>query len=177
MPNPIYHLKNAIDQLKAGLENTIRAAAKEITLLQTPKNRQYADAVMDQNGFGGDTCEIYFHVYAPRGSIGPSLKPKAYKKFEQAMNDPAKKLAYDKANFEGWKKEIYAIQGVASVFGGQVEVDYLPLDAYLRQLRETNVTPDHRVHVKLVIPGQDELRLARELTECLRKYEVAKMNR
>jgi hypothetical protein len=173
MPNGIDLIKDGITRIEAGLEMTVKAASKEIKSLGTPQRKQYSDAVMDQNGFGSDTCEIYFYTYAPKGSPKPSLKPRASKRYERMINDPSKKEVYDKECFDGWKREIYAIQGVASVFGGRIEVENVPLEVYLKQLRESDWTPDHRVHVRVVVPGQDELRLARGLTACLRQYESA----
>ncbi len=125
-----------------GLEKTLYAAARDVRLLKQTGCEDYADAVLDQNGFDGDTAEIYFHRFAPRGSSIPN-------------NREEFKIAYQK-----WVQGIKRVQRVVQRYGGTVEVRDMPLDKYLAEIKDGK-KPEHRVHVTILVPGQETLCLLR----------------
>ena len=144
-----------------GLENTLYATAKEVRALRTTCSEEYAEAILDQNGFGGDTAEIYFYSFAPEGFPSPSNG----EEFQALRANPHRNEAYEKACYQGWKTEIEAVNGIVTSHEGTIEVNDYRLADYLREAEESGKTPVHRVQVKISMPGHENLRQLRDIVE------------
>ncbi len=161
MDRELAQIKQGTASMIIGLENTIYAAAREVLDLKKAGSGDYAEAILGRNGFGGDTAEIYFYRFAPKGSPRPSNQAE----FQALLADPERSKAYDKACYQRWVKVVQAVQRVVRRYGGDVEVNNYPLQAYLNLVESSGKTPAHRVQVRISIPGQGKLRTLRELME------------
>ena len=157
MSDGIALIKKVIGEIESGLKDTIHAVAGEIGGLGTPCAGDYASAILDENEYSRDTAEIYFFHYNP---------------------DERHTTGDDVANYRAWVNEIERVQRILKRYGGTIEVDGLPLQDYLTSIDQAGVegdqVPNHRVHVKITVPEQDELRLTRGVNEIIENYESAK---
>ena len=142
-----------------GRVEKLYAAAREVRALKRAGSVDYANAVLGRNGFGGNEAEIYFYRFASAGSPRPSNQAE----FSALLSDPQRYKAYEEACYKRWSQGITAAQRVVNRYGGEVTVDDIPLDRYFLEVQGSGVIPNHRVHVKISIPGQDTLRQLRKL--------------
>jgi len=168
MSDGITLIKQGIAQLRAGLENTVHATAKEVRGLGTTCSEDYAKAVLDENGYGGDTAEIYFYRFAPEGFPSPSDRTE----FQALMDNPQRSSEYRDSCYRRWKDEIQRVQEVVAQHNGAIEVEGMTLQDYLSAVQKARETPGHRVHVRVSVPGLDQLRLVRSLEEAIGNYEA-----
>lgn len=155
-PSVLRRLESAVGQL----ETTVYSAARDVRALKKAGSGDYADAILNRNGFGGDTAEIYFYRFAPRGSARPSNQAE----FQALMADPERSREYVRACYEKWLKEVQAVEKIVQRYGGKLEVNGAPFEMFQRWVANNPTrVPDHRVHVKITFPGQVELRTLREL--------------
>lgn len=161
MKQDLVRIKQETESVISGLENTVYAAARDVRALKKAGSRDYADAILDRHGFGGDTAEIYFYRFAPKGSPRPSNQVE----FQALLADPERHKVYAEACYQRWVEGIQAVQRVIQRYGGAVEVDDIPLSDFLSLVKDPDKKPDHRVHVKISVPGQDKLRTLRRLVE------------
>jgi hypothetical protein len=168
MPEGLPLIKQGIAQLRAGLESTVHATAKEVRGLGTTCSEDYAEAILDENGYGGDTAEIYFYRFAPEGFPSPSDRVE----FQALMGNPQRSAEYRASCYKGWRDELQSVQEVVARHDGAIEVEGMTLQDYLGAVQEAGETPDHRVHVRVSVPGQDQLRLIRNLEKSIGNYEA-----
>lgn len=175
MDSDLEKIRRQLPTVLADLEGSVFAAAKEVRALGRICSDEYADAILDQNGFGSDTAEVYFYRYAPEGSPQPSDR----QAFEAFMSNVARKEEYARACYRGWKEEVLATQAIVGKYGGKIGIvsdrssPPCPLDYSLEQFDRHYVSPalpawdmfGHRLHVKVEFPGHEKLRKLREITK------------
>ena len=160
MKRDLQSIRERMPALFQGIEETLYAAAGEVRALKRTGSGDYADAILDQNGFGGDTAEIYFYRFASEDSPNPSEAG-----FRALMSDPERSRAYEEACYRRWSSDITAVQRVVRRYEGEITVNGMPLDNYFFEVEDSGVTPNHRVHVRILIAGQDALCQLRELVD------------
>jgi len=84
MSEGITLIKQGIAQLRAGSEETVNATAQEVRELGTTCSEDYAQAIWEENSYGGDTAEVYFYRFAPEGFPSPDDR----KEYQALMNRP-----------------------------------------------------------------------------------------
>lgn len=152
MSSNLNELRTKISAVIDGLESTLCAAADELRSLGGIASDDYADCILNHNRFGGDTAEIYFYRFAPKGCPRPDSED-----FFTFMSEPDKASAYRKQCYLTWASEIHFVEPIVEKYGGHITVDGLPLDSYLLAVVADGHTPDHRVHVGIEVPGQGKL--------------------
>ena len=161
------HIKGEVPSVLKRLEKTVYAAASHVRRLKQAGCGDYADAILNRYGFGGDggTAENELSRFAPKGSPRPSDQTG----IQELSANPERHKAYVDACYERWVKGITDIKRVVEKYGGDVIVNGMPLDAYLRREYLRQVThsgePPDKVQVKIFVPGQDKLSSLREFTE------------
>lgn len=167
MNKSLDQIKLGIKQIERGLEKTVYAAAKEVRSLGTPCAEEYEAAILNQNGYGTDTAQIYFYRYASEDFPVPSDGAE----FQIFMQDSERKKKYDNVCFNGWKSEVTKVENILNKYKGNMEVEDKPLREYLNGVKKANVTPDWRIRVRVYFPGQEIVRLVTELKEAVKEYE------
>ena len=169
MSDGITTIKQGIKALRKGLETTVYAAAREVRGLKATCSSEYAEAVLDTNGHGGNTARVYFYRFAPEGFPRPSDRGA----FAALLGDPQRSAEYNDTCYLRWKDNIQRVQDVIARYGGTVGVDGLPLQDYLREVEQSGKTPAHRVQITISVPGQEHVRLLREIEPAIERVEAS----
>lgn len=165
----IADIKRGLAKLKKELP--AYAAAKEILKLGIINAKEYADAVLDMNSYGGDVAEIDFCDYSNNDMNLCQL--------------PVEELrAHDRAEFLAWVGEVRKVVEVVKKYGGTVTFHGSPnrdyedgvyLDSYIK-IVETNIETSRdirytRAHVKISLPRQGWCCPIKHIEDTIKEYE------
>lgn len=165
MRDEIALIKQGICKLTERLENTVVAAANEVGKLGTTCSEDYANAILVRGISYSNIARIELYRFAPKQFPSPMDE-----EFQALINDSQRISEYKKSCYEGWQEEIHKVERIVGKYEGKIEIGGLDLKGYLGCIEEIKKIPITDIGVRIFIPGQNELRLYRNVKNALEEY-------
>ena len=158
-------IDRTINQLKDKLENSVYAVAKEVKELKTSSSELYYNAILDIDS--QHIAEIHFRDLAPKSY--PSTANVV--KYVDMIRDARRFKRYKNACYNVWKNEIEQVWQIVLKYGGAIHVDDRTLKNFLNRTEKSKkFREDARISIS--VPGQNELRLVRNLERAILHYKI-----